>query len=132
MLDYLNEQLIGCTDEKCPNHRVDVKEGKLYYQSFGKTKSGSQRYRCKLCNTTFAVGASTKQQPEPHKNIQILRLLVNKMPMKRISEVADISMPSLYDKIDFIHRQCVAFVAGREKVLLNGMPIRRLYISVDR
>ncbi len=132
MLAYLDEIPRGCTDSKCPNHLVDVKAGKTYYQSFGATKSGSQRYRCKLCETTFSIGLSTKQQREPHKNVQVFRLLVNKMPLKRISEAADISMPSLYDKIDFIHRQCVAFAGSRERQLLEGMPIKRLYLAVDR
>jgi len=68
----------------------------------------------------------------PHKNIQVFRLLVNKMPQKRICEAADISMPSLYDKIDFIHNQCLAFAASRESKLLEGMPIKRVYIAVDR
>lgn len=132
MLTYLDEVPTGCTDPKCPNHLVDVKAGKLYFQSFGTTKSGSRRYRCKLCETTFSIGLPTKQQREPHKNVQVFRLLVNKMPLKRISEAADISMPSMYDKIDFIHRQCVAFAKSRERQLLDGMPIKRLYLAVDR
>lgn len=41
-------------------------------------------------------------------------------------------MPTLYDKIDFIHRQCLAFVASREAKLLEGLAIKRLYIAVDR
>jgi len=132
MLLYLAEKPIGCPDLKCPNHSVDIKTGKMYFSSFGTTKSGSHRYRCKLCVSTFSVGAPTKQQREPHKNVQVFRLLVNKMPLKRICEAANISMPSLYDKIDFIHRQCVAFAASRERQLLEGMPIKRLYLCVDR
>jgi transposase-like protein len=132
MLEYLKERTIGCPDKKCPNHLVDIKAGKLYYQSFGKTRSGSQRYRCKLCKITFAVGVPTRKQRQPHKNIQVFRLLVNKMPLKRICEAAGISMPTLYDKIDFIHKQCMSFTTSREKSLLEGMPIRRLYIAVDR
>jgi transposase-like protein len=111
---------------------VDVQTDKSQYYSFGKTKSGSQRYRCRLCKKTFSVGSPTLRQRKPHKNIQIFRLLVNKMPFKRICEVADVSMPTLYDKIEFIHRQCLSFVASRERKLLEGMPIRRLYLCVDR
>ena len=132
ILSYLSEKPITCPNEYCGNHQIDVKAGKPYYQSFGKTKSGSQRYRCKLCRTTFAVTQPMKRQRKPHKNIQVFRLLVNKMPLKRTCEVADISMPTLYDKIDYIHRQCLAFAASRERKLLEGMPIRRLYIGVDR
>jgi len=41
-------------------------------------------------------------------------------------------MPTLYDKIDFNHKQCLAFAASREHKLFEGMPVRQLYISVDR
>ena len=57
---------------------------------------------------------------------------MNKMPFRRICEVADISEGSLYPKIDFIHNQCLGFVADRERKLLEGISIPRLYISVDR
>ena len=53
------------------------------------------------------------------------------MAFKRLSEVSDISPSTLYHKIDFIHRQCMAFVADREKYLRNKK-IRRLYVGVDR
>jgi hypothetical protein len=56
---------------------------------------------------------------------------MNKVPFKRISEVAGIAMPTLYDKINFLHRQCLAFVGDREKEL-PGMKFSRLYIAVDR
>lgn len=128
---YLSETTTTCPNAECNNHQVDIKSGSCY-QSFGKTKSGSQRYRCKSCRTTFSIGAPAKRQRLPHKNVQVFKLLVNKMPLKRICEVADISMPTLYDKIDFIHRQCMAFVASRERELLKGMTIRRLYVAVDR
>ena len=129
---YLSEKPTTCPNSKCTNHQLDVKAGKAYYSFFGKTKSGSQRYMCKSCQTTFSVGSSTIRQRLPHKNIEVFRLLVNKMPLKRICEAADISMPSLYDKIDFIHKQCLAFVGNREGKLLGSMPLRRLYIGVDR
>ena len=75
MLTYLEEKPTSCTDPKCPNHLIDIKAGKPYYQSFGTTKSGSRRYRCKLCETTFSIGLLTKQQRERHKNIQVFHLL---------------------------------------------------------
>ena len=123
---YLSPAITSCPNKTCPNHTVDIGAGKTAYQSFGRTKSGSQRYRCKDCGTTFAVGSSTVQQRKPHKNIDVFKMLVNKMPLKRICEVVDISMPTLYDKIDFIHRQCIAFTSSRERRLLQGMPIKRI------
>ncbi|MGO9612923.1 MAG: transposase [Dissulfurispiraceae bacterium] len=133
--DYLSPSatLISCPNNACPSRVVDIKSDKKAYYSFGKTKGGSQRYRCRLCKTTFAVSRATTGQKKPHKNLMVFRLLMNKMPFQRICETAGLgSMNALYWKIDFIHRQCLAFAADRERKLLEGMPIKRLYIAVDR
>lgn len=131
--DYLNlaGRITSCPNEQCENHRVDI-EQKHHYYTHGKTRSGSQRYKCRSCGKVFSVGSATVHQKKPHKNLEVFRLLVNKMPFKRICDVAGISMPTLYDKIDFIHRQCMSFVANREARLIEGMPIKRLYVAVDR
>lgn len=43
------------------------------------------------------------------------------------------SMRIVYRKIDFIHAQCLAFIADRErKLLLGGFSIPRLYLASDR
>lgn len=119
----------SCPDESCSNHSVSLGKG---YQSKGLTKSGSRRYRCNVCNKTFSVGKSTTGHKQPHKNRLIFSLLMNKSPFRRICEVADIGPESVYGKISFIHGQCLAFAADREKRLLNGMGIHRLYLGVDR
>lgn len=120
----------SCPDTLCPNHSVPI--GGKGYQSIGLTKSGSRRYKCNVCKKTFSVGKSTTGHKQPHKNRLIFSLLMNKSPFRRICEVADIGPESLYGKIDFIHRQCLAFVAERENRLLKGMAIPRLYLGVDR
>lgn len=121
----------ACPDDSCRNHTIPV-GSKGDYQSFGMTKSGSRRYRCNACNKTFSVGKSTTGHKQPHKNRLIFSLLMNKSPFRRICEVADIDPKTLYGKINFIYGQCLAFVADREKHLLSGMIIPRLYLGVDR
>ena len=120
-----------CPNEECLNHAVSVGDREAY-QAFGKTKGGSQRYRCKVCQKTFSVKqkASLRHQ-KPHKNTLVFRLLMNKTPFRRICEIGEISMPTLYDKIDFIHQQCLAFVANRERGI-HKLEIPRLYVAVDR
>ncbi|MDA8415005.1 MAG: hypothetical protein M0023_14600 [Desulfobacteraceae bacterium] len=61
----------------------------------------------------------------------VFKLLVNKMPLKRICETAGINIGTLYRKIDFIHKQCLEFAASFEQKL-PGMKIPRVYLSVDR
>lgn len=127
-----------CPIEACSNHAVPVSSGKAFYSAFGITSSGSQRYLCKgtvdgkTCNKTFSISSkSTNRQRLTHKNKSIFKLIVNKVPVRRIAEIEEISPRTVYDKIDFIHKQCLAFARVRESGIPN-MPIRRLYISVDR
>ena len=120
----------SCPSESCSNHAVPMNTPGAY-QHFGKTKSGNRRMRCKECGRAFSLGSATLKQKKPHKNATVFRLLMNKVPFKRICDVASISMPTLYDKIQFLHRQCLAFVSDRERALPEKY-FRRLYIAVDR
>ena len=122
----------SCPEPSCSNHAKGINLGKRHYQSFGKTKSGSRRYRCKVCGKTFSIGKSTLRQKKPHLNKLIFKLLMNKSPFRRICEVAEISPKTLYDKINFLYRQCQLFAGNRERRLISGMPIRRVYVGVDR
>jgi len=121
-----------CPNPTCPNHQIAREQGDTRYHLFGRTKAGSIRYRCKACGKTFVAASSpTIRQRKPHKNASTFRLLVNKVPFRRICEVEGFTMATLYRKIDFVHRQCIAFAAERERNLPT-MPITRLYIGVDR
>jgi len=58
-------------------------------------------------------------------------MLVNKVPLSRIINMLEISWEVLYNWIDFIHKQCLAFTANRERKL-KQLPIERLHLAVDR
>lgn len=123
-----------CPTTSCPNYGLSLEGNRELYQAFGSAKSGAKRYRCKACGATFSSrrpGIPTKLHKKPHKNATVFRALVNKAPFRRICEMADISSPTLYDKIDFLHRQCLAFIAEREKHLPNRKA-PRAYVGVDR
>jgi transposase-like protein len=124
----------SCPVQTCANHRVPISDKQTYYL-FGLTKAGSQRYRCRCCNKIFSVKPKglnpIARQQQSSKNLLILELLVNKMPLRRVCEVADVSPRVLYERIDFFHEQALALMAEREAQLPN-MDISRLYIGVDR
>jgi hypothetical protein len=122
-----------CPNEDCANHAGRVPAGAAgAYASFGKTAIGNPRWRCNACGKTFSKNLkATARQREPHKNKTIFKLLVNKMPVRRIIEVTDIDPQTFYNRLDFLHRQCQLFAARRESALAN-LPIRRLYLGVDR
>ncbi len=57
---------------------------------------------------------------------------MNKSPMNRMVEITGLDPKTLYGKIDFIHRQCMAFAASRERQLTQGMVLPKMYVAVDR
>ena len=122
----------SCPNPACLNHGVPISAAKPHYSAYGRSDIGSQRYKCLGCKKTFSVGTSTRRQRLAHKNKDIFKALMNKVPFNRICELTGVNMSTLYDKINFIHRQCLAFAASREAKLLNGMELPTLYISVDR
>ncbi|MCX5734578.1 MAG: hypothetical protein NTW68_09665 [candidate division NC10 bacterium] len=111
---------------------MPITKGSDHYHRFGKTHSGSQRYRCKACCRTFAVATATVRQKAPHQNRTIFSLLMNKAPFRRICEAAGTHPGPLYGKLQFLTAQCRAFSAEREHRLREGLPIRRLYLATDR
>lgn len=121
---------LTCPNEGCTNHSVPVGTKKAY-RSFGTAASGAKRYQCSVCHKTFSIAKPTKGQHETHHNIEIFKMLVNKVPLSRIINMLDISWEVLYNRIDFIHRQCLAFASDRENQL-KDLPIERLYLSIDK
>jgi len=132
MMRQFEQKKPRCPVQSCSNHNVSIDAGKEYYSAFGKTSGGSQRFKCKACGKVFTVSKSTARQRASHKNKTIFSLLMNKVPFKRICEIADVHPKTIYDKIDFIYKQCLAFVADREQRLLGKKSISRLYVSVDQ
>jgi len=123
-----------CPDVLCGNHCVPSSTDGAYYR-FGATKAGSARLRCRSCGRTFSVKPPglnpIARQIRSDKNPTILAMLANKTPLRRICEMADIAPRVLYERIDFFHRQAIAFLSDREQ-RLPEMDIKRLYIGVDR
>lgn len=126
----LGETPLTCLDKACLNHTVPVGTKKAY-RAFGKTASGTQRYRCNVCLKTVSRPKLSSGQRETYHNLDIFKMLVNKVPLSRIVDMLGISWSLLYNRIDYIHAQCMQFAGNREAKLLD-MAFERLNISVDK
>lgn len=124
--------LPACPNPVCDNHAVSLKANPKAYYTHSKTRAGSKRYRCKECLTTFSLPATNLYQKQPHVTLEVFKLLTMKVPVRKICKKTGISAGSFYAKLDYIHRQCLKFVANREWKLLEGMPLKPLRISIDR
>jgi transposase-like protein len=120
----------SCPSPLCENHGIPLGAGRAY-QSFGKNRGGSKRYRCGKCHATFSIPTPVRYQHDTHHNQEVFKMLVNKVPFARIVSMLGISWEVFYHRLDFIHRQCLAFAADRERNLKN-LPIRRIYLATDR
>lgn len=129
IVEELNRVMVylsGTDDPACQNEAralftVPLSLADSQYAQRGKTAAGTQRYRCNACKKTFSgVGKSTKKQRMPHKNRDVFALLISKMPIRRMAWYTGTDRKSLHGKIDFVHRQCVAFSGERERSLLDG------------
>lgn len=121
-----------CLDEDCANFGVLVTTPGAYAR-FGKTRAGTPRWRCNACRKTFSEdGAPLLRQRKAHKNRDVFMMLMNKSPLRRIAEMTGLSPDALYGKVSFIHRQCLAFAGSRERALLDGMALPKMYIAADR
>jgi transposase-like protein len=135
VMAYLNgTEDAACQNEACSLFTVPLSLAGSQYVQRGKTAAGTQRYRCNACKKTFSgAGKSTKKHRMPHKNRDVFALLISKMPIRRMAWYTGLDRQSLYGKIDFVHRQCVAFSGERERGLLDGsLELPKLYLSTDR
>jgi DNA polymerase III epsilon subunit-like protein/transposase-like protein len=123
----------ACKNEKCENFGKGAKQHPQLYSKSGRTPAGSQRYVCKSCKSTFSETLSAiARQRKSHLNRCIFKCLMNKVPLKGITDIFGISMDTVYRKIDFLYEQCNRFLEAREARLLRGMSLPKMYIAVDR
>lgn len=124
---------VCCRSPGCSNARLSPDTHPAFFQAFGRTEAGSRRYRCKGCGKTFSVSQSPSLRHRlPDKTELVARLLINKMPMRRICEAADVRPAVLYNRIDYLHRQTQRLSTHYERQLLRGMSLPFLRIAVDR
>lgn len=123
----------GCRNHDCENHGHPIAAHSDRYQRFGSTNGGAQRYRCRACGQTFSVNRNPyRRLRQPAKTEEVLRLLVNKAPMRRLCDVAGITAPLLYQRIGLLYNRLLAFARSREEQFLSQAQFERIRVAVDR
>ncbi|TMO61011.1 hypothetical protein CWC18_12365 [Pseudoalteromonas aurantia] len=125
---YLQRPGTICTRETCPSHETGI----YNIKKKGYTGKGTPRFMCNVCGKTFTGKPIDRPHEKTEINKQFFKLLVAKAPLRVLEFTFDMSMGAIYRRIDFIHRQCLAFVADRERKLFESMSFDRLYLCTDR
>lgn len=126
----------GTDRERCPNkfclaHGVPQTLMPSAYRAHGKTPKGDPRFQCKTCGKTFSVGSPTRRHQETKETGEILLLLVNNVPLRRIMEISGVPADRLYRRIDFLYHQCRDFAAHKDRNLRKAFAGRNRVISFD-
>jgi len=133
LIGYLRpEHGPACPNQGCVNHGRGVLVYPQGYKKNGTSAHGSQRFMCKACGRTASLARSAiARQKRSHVNRLVMELLMNGMAMRRVAKVARIDPKTLYDKIGFLHQQCLRFVRHREW-RLHEMELPPLYLCSDK
>lgn len=130
---FLRLTTAACINDQCTSYGKACFTHQDHYYHHGKTASGEPRYRCKRCGSTFSVGLPIRRQRRPELNVEVYKLLVNKVPMRRICEILDINPATLYNKLGYLDHISTDFVERQELRLINSESFaERAYVSVDR
>lgn len=123
----------SCVTPRCAAFGLSVDGHPERYQKHGRTAAGEPRYRCKDCGSTLTGGSTLRTQKRPELNVKVLKLVVNKVPMRRICEVLDLNPATLYSKLGYLAEVASEFSTRHERRITTGeVPMARAYISVDR
>lgn len=123
----------SCQNQECGSFGKSLGHNTHLYNAHGRTRTGEPRYRCKSCGGTFSSGAPVRKQRRAELNREILSLVVNKVPMRRICEVLDLNPATLYGKLAYLSEVSAQFTSRQEDQLMSGaLQPRRAYVSVDR
>lgn len=137
LIAYLQEgnKEPSCSNEVCKLHRVPFSKAEGKYVRNGKSKSGTQRYKCLECGKVFSGFKQTvhKTQAKSHKNRDVFMNIMNQMAINRLLETTNIGPQSFYKKLEMIHERCLAFAGFRESKFLDPtFPMGTMYLTTDR
>jgi transposase-like protein len=109
----------SCPTKSCANTRLPVSSHPKRYYRHGQTSSGRPRWRCRACKKAFTIEDDVRKKTAGDVNGEIVRDLVNRASLNAILRKTQISPTALYDRIDLIHRQMIAFEAFKVRRLLR-------------
>ena len=130
---YLRLTHTYCPNQNCPNHELSVERYPKGYRNKGRQRSGNNKYQCKHCKSYITTTELTHLRERKYSHVErgLFWDLCNDSSFRRIIGRHNITPLVLYDKIDFIHQQCLRFVALREVKMQHKLP-KQLYVAMDK
>jgi transposase-like protein len=105
------------------------------FLKYGINKSGSKRYKCKICEKITNVNEDkTKNFSYNQKRndilIDFIQDIMSRTPVRKVCEKNNISSKTYYRKIEWLYRKCLEFLDRHEKGL-SKLEFNKLYLNAD-
>lgn len=120
----------SCPDKLCENRDRPAHDHPGEYHAHGRTRFGSERLKCKRCKSTLTLGSHFRAKTGASVNKDIVLDLVNRGALRAIMRKCSIGANILYDRIDFIHEQMVAFEAFKLQQVRRAKGKHRRHFSL--
>lgn len=102
-----------------------------HYHNSGEVPS--QRVTCKSCGSRFTIPMTPEirhYRKDSHHNF--FKALMSGVSNMALGDTLNMQTKTVYDKINFIHQQCLAFEHEHTKDVLDAISVRQLALSTDR
>lgn len=111
-------------EKGCPVTTTPFNDEDKNFQRFGKSSSGSTRYRCKSCLKTTSVKPGIDQsfshgQKRNDVLVSLTKDVLAKTPVRQTCEKLSISPDTYYRKLELLHQKCLEFLDRHESKLKN-------------
>lgn len=97
----------NCPNSNCMNHNNPVSDWFKKNGSYKSKRTSLTRYQCKACKKSFSNSSekSTYKQHKPEINIELFKLLVSGVSLRRCSTILDVSYATVMSKFEYLAEQ---------------------------
>lgn len=123
--------------EPCPHSSFTPSDNPKSFYRQGKSSSKSQRWQCKSCKKFTNVlptrrVSSTYHQQRNDILPMFAKLLLNRVPVKRVCEILDIGSQTYYSKLEWLYRRCLEFLERHESQTFKNKTFDSLWMNTDK
>ena len=121
--------MISCQNSACVNHTEPPKDWfvKIGYYIPKTTHKKTPRYKCKACGKSFSshTGKATAYQKKPSINVELFKLLVSGVSLRRASEILDVQYNTIVSHFNYLAEQAKALHLAHLKTVQTS------FVQVD-
>ncbi|WP_052090577.1 hypothetical protein [Desulfosporosinus sp. HMP52] len=122
--------------EVCDFEGATPFDGSKSFYPHGKSKTNSERFKCKSCGKVTNILPKREQAYSYHQQRNeilptLAAMLINRVPVRRACEILAIGSQTYYDKMEYVYMRCLEFLEKHEAKPLSIKTFDKLWINSD-